>query len=116
MPQPPAVHCSLTLGAATTEPLVETVNAATAVHDLLFAGIERVALRTDINMKIFAACRTGLYGVATTAGGGNGLVLGMDICFHKHVAPDHWYRHPITAEHRTSLGELSHHRREQLKK
>ncbi len=46
----------------------------------------------------------------------HGLVLGMDICFHSYVAPDHWCRHPIAVGHRTSLGELNHHRREQLKK
>jgi hypothetical protein len=40
----------------------------------------------------------------------------MDICFHERVAPDDWCRHPTTVEHRTALGELSHHRREQLKK
>jgi len=82
-----AVDCdnSLTLGAATAKTLVETINTAAAVDDLLFAGIKRVTLRTDVDMKIFTACRTRLYGVTTTAGGSYGSVLGMYICFHYKV-------------------------------
>lgn len=82
-----AVDCdkSLPFGAATAKTLVETINAAAAVDDLLFAGIKRVALRTDVDMKIFTACRTRLYGVTTTAGGSYGSVLGVYICFHYKV-------------------------------
>jgi hypothetical protein len=79
-----AVDCdkALTLGAATAKTLVETINAAAAVDDFLFAGIKRVALRTDVDMKIFTARRTRLYGVPTTAGGSYSGVIGVYICFH----------------------------------
>jgi hypothetical protein len=82
-----AVACdkALTLGAATAKTLVETINTATAVDNLLFAGIKRVTLRTDVDMKIFTACRTRLYGVTTTAGGSYGGVIGVYISFHYKV-------------------------------
>lgn len=82
-----SVNCDklLPLGAATAKTLVETINTAAAVDDLLFAGIKRVALRTDVDMKIFTACRTRLYGVTTTAGGSYGSVLGVYICLHYKV-------------------------------
>jgi hypothetical protein len=81
------VYCdkTLTLDAATAKTLVETINASAAVDDLLLAGIKRVALRTDVDMKIFTACGTRLYGIPTTAGGSHGGVIGVYICFHYKV-------------------------------
>jgi hypothetical protein len=85
----PALNSSLALGTATPEPLVEAVNTAAAVYDFLLTRIERVTLRTDIDMKILASCGAGLDDVTAAAGGGHGLVLGMDICFHGLLAPGH---------------------------
>jgi hypothetical protein len=54
--QMPAASVSLLFGAATAETFVETIDSTASVNDLLLAGIERMALRTDIDMKVFTAC------------------------------------------------------------
>lgn len=42
-----------------------------------------MALRTDINVQFGARIgRTGLKSIPATAGHGNFMVLGMNICFH----------------------------------
>jgi hypothetical protein len=73
---------SLAFQAASAETLVEAIDAATAIYHFLLAGIERVAGRAHIDVKIFTACGTRLYRVAATTGSCYSLVFGVYICFH----------------------------------
>src|SRR4030066_2156238 len=62
--------------------LAEFVDTAAAVHDLLFAGKERVAQRAHFDAQIFAQGGAGDETVATGAGHFDFFILGMDAVFH----------------------------------
>jgi hypothetical protein len=70
------------LAAHRAELLVETLDTASGVDNLLLAGVERVAERTDFNVKGFLHRRFGREGAATGAGHLNLVVIRMDIGFH----------------------------------
>ena len=64
------------LGAVAT---AEFVYLASGVHDLLLAGVKRVASAADFDTEVTPGGGPGLELVAATAGDNNLLVLGMDI-------------------------------------
>jgi hypothetical protein len=72
----------LALGSPATETLLEAIDTTTGIQDLLLAGVERVALRTNINVNIFAHSRARLDHIATTTGGRNVLIFRVYIVFH----------------------------------
>src|SRR5215471_1611171 len=63
------------------EPLLEALDATARVDELLLAGVERVALRADLDVQLGlgGACHER---VATRAVHGRHDVLGMDIGLH----------------------------------
>ena len=65
--------------------LAKFLNTPGGVNDFLFAGIEWMADRAHFNMQGFAHGRTGLERIAATAGHGNFLIIGMNICFHGFI-------------------------------
>jgi len=63
--------------------LTEPFNAPGGVDDLLFAGVERVAVRTDFDVQRgFPVCGTGDKGVAARAGDGDFVIVRVDTFFH----------------------------------
>ena len=74
-----ATHCS-------TEALVETLDAATGGRLLLLAGVERVTLRADVDMEIFAGRGADRMGRATGTGRRDFLVFGMNRLFHREAS------------------------------
>jgi hypothetical protein len=52
------------------------------VHDFLFAGIERVAVRAHFNVQRLAHGGTGLESVAATARHSEFLITWVNFCFH----------------------------------
>jgi hypothetical protein len=62
--------------------LAEFLNAAGGVHDLLGAGVERVALGADFNVQRLAHGGAGCELVAAATVYGDFLVFRMDIGFH----------------------------------
>jgi hypothetical protein len=75
-------EAGLALGSPRAKPLLEAIYATTGIENLLLAGEEGVALRTDINVNVLTQGGTGLDDVATATGSGHVTVLGMDIIFH----------------------------------
>ena len=63
------------------EALLETIYTSAGIDELLLAGIERVAFRTDFNTNILTS-RSRLNDLAASAGDRRLLVLGMDAFFH----------------------------------
>ena len=63
------------------ESLVETVNTSTGIYQLLFAGIEGMALRADFNLNVLLR-GTGREDVATGTADRGLFVLGMDTFLH----------------------------------
>jgi hypothetical protein len=63
--------------------LVEAINATSGINDLLFAGVERVALGAHLDVERFFA-HGGLGGELVTAGAGNGyfFVVRLNIGLH----------------------------------
>ena len=68
--------------------LVELINAAAGVNELLLAGVEGVALGADLDGDAGAG-RTGLDGGAAGALNNGGLIVGMYSCLHFFISPDH---------------------------
>ena len=64
-----------------TKSLVETINTSTGVDQLLLAGVERVALRADLNTDLLLG-RTGCENVAASAADRRLFVVGMDAFSH----------------------------------
>src|SRR4030066_1540642 len=62
--------------------LAEFVDTAAAVHDLLLAGEERVAVRADFHAQVGAQGGAGDEAVAAGAGSLDFFILGMDAVFH----------------------------------
>ena len=61
--------------------LVELINAAAGIDQLLLAGVEGVALRADLDGDAGAG-RAGLDGCAASALYNGGLIVRMDSCLH----------------------------------
>ena len=61
--------------------LVEAVNTSTGINQLLFAGIERVALGADFTFDVFSG-GTGLNDLAARASDRSLFVFGMDAFLH----------------------------------
>jgi hypothetical protein len=63
--------------------LTELLDAASGIDDLLLAGVERMAGRTDFNVKLVLAQRgTGYECAAAGAGHSHFLVIGVNAGFH----------------------------------
>lgn len=56
------------------------------IDDLLLARIEGMANRTDFHVDVPTKGRTGLNGIATATGDGDGFVFGMNSRFHARLA------------------------------
>src|SRR5690349_11862756 len=68
--------------------LAELLDAAGGVHELLLAGVERVALRAHFNLELVASKRgAGVPLVAAAAGDGDGAVFGVNLRFHVASVP-----------------------------
>lgn len=70
---------------ARAKTLLEAIYTAAAVYGLLLAGKERMAVRADVNIEVFAQGGTGLYGVATATSRFHVLVTGMNFSFHVYL-------------------------------
>ena len=64
-----------------TKSLVETINTSTGVDQLLLAGVERVALRADLDTDVLLG-GTGRENVATSAANRSLFVIRMDTFSH----------------------------------
>src|SRR4029077_12455933 len=62
--------------------LAELVHAASGIDHFLLAGVERVAVRANLDLQILSKCRAGLERVAARAGHGDLFVVGMSGGFH----------------------------------
>src|SRR5271156_549068 len=69
-------------GRLTFELLLEFLDAARSVHNLLFAGVERMAFGTHLDVQILTERRARLELVAATADNVDFLVFGMNFFFH----------------------------------
>jgi hypothetical protein len=67
--------------------LAETLDSTGGIHDLLLAGVERVARRTDLDVQWLAVRRLGLERVAAAASHFDFLVFRVDAFFHGRVCP-----------------------------
>ena len=77
------MFCEWLSDATVTETLFESVNTAAAVEDLLFARIEGMAPRADVDEDILTKRRLSFDHIATAAGCFDGTVAWVDICFHE---------------------------------
>ena len=62
--------------------LVEAIDASSGIDQLLFAGEERMASRTNFDMQIAFLGRASLEGLAASAGNGNIDVFWVNSWFH----------------------------------
>ena len=62
--------------------LVEAIDASSGIDQLLFAGKERMASRTNFDVQITFLSRASFEGLATSAGNGNIDVFGVNSWFH----------------------------------
>jgi hypothetical protein len=76
------IVCQVLLGHAHAVFLAELVHAAGRVHDLLLAGVKRMALGADFNVQWLVQGGTGFEFIAATAGYVNFFVFGMAFGFH----------------------------------
>jgi hypothetical protein len=60
---------------------LELLDSSLGIKDLLFAGEERMTLRADVEMDVFA-CRARYKGFAARARHFDFLVLRVNACFH----------------------------------
>ena len=65
--------------------LLEALDTAGGIDDLLFAGVERVACGTDLDVQFLAQCRAGFPRVAAAASHGYLIVLRVNIDFHSGI-------------------------------
>jgi hypothetical protein len=79
-----ACAASLTRGDDAGILLAEFVDPARSIENLLLAGIERVAARTDFDLEIMTNGRARLEAVATAADDVDFGVVGMNCCFHEN--------------------------------
>jgi hypothetical protein len=66
-------------------PLAEFIDTAAGIHDFLLAGIERMAVRADLDLKIMPDGRAGLERIPASAGDGNCFVFGVDGGLHVNL-------------------------------
>ena len=62
--------------------LIEAIDASGGIDQLLFAGKERVASRTDFYVQVTFAGGAGFEDLAARAGNGYFVVFGMNSWFH----------------------------------
>ena len=62
--------------------LAEAFDATGGIHDLLLAGVERVAGRAHFDVQRLAQRRAGFERVAAGAGDGDNVVVGVNALFH----------------------------------
>ena len=77
------MFCEWLSDATVTETLFESVNTAAAVEDLLFAGIEGMTPRADVDEDILTECRLSFDHIAAAAGCFYGTVAWVNNCFHE---------------------------------
>ena len=79
--------------------LIEAIDASGGIDQLLFAGKERVASRTDFYVQVTLAGRAGLEYLAARAGNGYFVVFGMNSWFHSSslsmAAPGRIFKHDM---------------------
>lgn len=81
----PGVFASAILssfGAARAEAFAEAINTAAAIDHFLLAGVERVALRADVEVNVLAQSRASLEHRAAAASCSDDCVIGMNFRFH----------------------------------
>ena len=61
--------------------LIELINTAAGINELLLAGVERMALGADLNGDAGTG-RAGLDSCAASALDNGGLIIRMDSCLH----------------------------------
>ena len=66
--------------------LAELLNTTSGIHDLLLAGVERMALGADFDIEIAAGSGAGLELVAATAGDSHVRIIWLNIGFHARVS------------------------------
>ena len=71
-----------TLELAVSEALLEPIDPAAAIQNFLFACVEGMALRANLNQDVLSQGRLGLDDVPTTTGRLDWTVAWMDISFH----------------------------------
>ena len=64
-----------------TVTLVETIHTTAGVHQLLFAGEERMTFGANFNLNVLDGGRSFNH-IAARTGDGGGLIVGMNILFH----------------------------------
>lgn len=72
----------LATGDAAAETLLEPIDTATGVHNLLLPGVERVALGANIQLQVVSDGGTGLDNITAGTGCGDIFVLGVDTFSH----------------------------------
>ena len=72
----------LLLEAASGEPLVEAIDPATGIDNLLLSGEERMALTAYIQENVVTNGGAGFNFITAAAARGNGLVTRMRVGFH----------------------------------
>lgn len=79
---------------ASTETLLEPIDSTCSVNDLLLACIERMTLRTYVQVQILTFGRTSLDYVAAAASRCNVFIFWVDFCFHNaHLAAEKGRNH-----------------------
>ena len=71
----------------------EPLHATARIENLLFAGVERVARRTHVEVHVATLSGTGFNDVAAAAGGAERTVFRMNVCFHGCGRLD-WFEGP----------------------
>ncbi len=66
------------------ELLLELINASACIYKLLFAGEERMAFRTNINLNVILNGLGNIFCATSTLDSG-GLVIGMDTLLHVKI-------------------------------
>jgi hypothetical protein len=79
---PPRCKNQLFFGARDAEAFVETLNTTTGVNDTLFAGEERVASTTHVQVQVMSSGGTGFDDVTARASSGNFNVIRVNTFFH----------------------------------
>ena len=72
----------LLLEAASSEPLVEAIDPAAGIDNLLLSGEERMALTAYIQENVVTNGGAGFNFITAAAASGNGLVTRMRVGFH----------------------------------
>jgi hypothetical protein len=85
----PGLHFTVVVQLKTLQavPLVEAINPAARIHQLLFAGVKRMTFRTDIHLQFFFG-GTGFKGFSASATHHTSLIIGVYVLFHfSHLSP-----------------------------